>query len=151
MAVAVSLVLALVIVPRQVKPWTGLLLMYEWTFTLFILFFGGYLYLVYLWGKTTALQAGSFSSNPESYDYDSGKGLLHLSTCIFKMHCFMWLLPISYCHSLNWLILICISGHQRQGLSCDVVTCCYGLGMAFLAVAAPSLPCVLGITALFAR
>ncbi|KAL0005454.1 hypothetical protein SO802_013015 [Lithocarpus litseifolius] len=115
MAVAVSLVLALVIVPRQVKPWTGLFLMYEWTFTLFILFFGGYLYLVYLWGKTTALQAGSFSSNPESYDYDSGKG------------------------------------HQRQGLSCDVVTCCYGLGMAFLAVAAPSLPCVLGITALFAR
>lgn len=79
MAVAVSLVLALVIVPRQVKPWTGLLLMYEWTFTLFILFFGGYLYLVYLWGKAMTLQAGSFSSNPESYDYDSGKGLLHLS------------------------------------------------------------------------
>lgn len=115
MVVVVSLVLALAIVPRQVMPWTGLLLMYEWTFTLFILFFGGYLYLVYLWGKTTAMQAGSFSSNPESSDYDSGKG------------------------------------HQRQGLSCDVATWCYGLGMAFLAIAAPSLPCVLGVTALFLR
>uniref|UniRef100_A0A2N9JBE1 Hexosyltransferase n=1 Tax=Fagus sylvatica TaxID=28930 RepID=A0A2N9JBE1_FAGSY len=115
MVVVVSLVIAIAIVPRQVMPWTGLLLMYEWTFTLFILFFGGYLYLVYLCGKTTAMQAGSFSSNPESSDYDSGKG------------------------------------HQRQGLSCDVATWCYGLGMAFLAIAAPSLPCVLGITALFLR
>ncbi|GMY20606.1 inositol phosphorylceramide glucuronosyltransferase 1 [Fagus crenata] len=115
MVVVVSLVIAIAIVPRQVMPWTGLLLMYEWTFTLFILFFGGYLYLVYLWGKTTAMQAGSFSSNPESSHYDSGKG------------------------------------HQRQGLSCDVATWCYGLGMAFLAIAAPSLPCVLGITALFLR
>jgi hypothetical protein len=82
MVVVVSLVLALAIVPRQVMPWTGLLLMYEWTFTLFILFFGGYLYLVYLWGKTTAMQAGSFSSNPESSDYDSGKGM-SLSTYIY--------------------------------------------------------------------
>lgn len=74
-AAAVSLALALAIVPRQVMPWTGLLLMYEWTFTLFILLFGGYLYLVSIWGKTKAA-VGSFSSDPESLDYDSGKGLL---------------------------------------------------------------------------
>ncbi|XP_062144687.1 inositol phosphorylceramide glucuronosyltransferase 1 isoform X2 [Alnus glutinosa] len=115
MAAAVSLALALVIVPRQVMPWTGLLLMYEWTFTLFILLFGGYLHLAYQWGKTTAKQAGSGSFNPESFDYDSGKG------------------------------------HQRQELSCNVAALYYGLGMAFLAVAAPSLPCLLGVTALFLR
>ncbi|KAE8009983.1 hypothetical protein FH972_006383 [Carpinus fangiana] len=115
MAAAVSLALALAIVPRQVTPWTGLLLMYEWTFTLFILLFGGYLYLTYQWGKTTATQAGSGSSNPESFDYDSGKG------------------------------------HQRQGLSCNVARWYYGLGMAFLAIAAPSLPCLFGVTALFLR
>lgn len=115
MSATASLVLSLAIVPRQVMPWTGLLLMYEWTFTLFILLYGGYLYLTYLWGKTTALQAVSSSSNSESFDYDSGKG------------------------------------HQRQGLSCDVATWYYGSGMAVLAVAAPSLPCLLGITALFAR
>ncbi|KAG2696682.1 hypothetical protein I3760_07G070500 [Carya illinoinensis] len=111
---AVSLGLALAIVPRQVMPWTGLLMMYEWTFTLFILLFGGYLYLVSIWGKTKAT-VGSFSSDPESLDYDSGKG------------------------------------HHRQGLSFDVATWRYGLVMAFLAVAGPSLPCLLGITALFAR
>lgn len=75
MAAVVSLALALAIVPRQVMPWTGLLLMYEWTFTLFVLLFGGYLYLVSLWGKTKAT-VGSPSSNPESLDYDSGKGML---------------------------------------------------------------------------
>jgi hypothetical protein len=80
MAAAVSLALALAIVPPQVTPWTGLLLMYEWTFTLFILLFGGYLYLTYQWGKTTATQAGSGSLNPESFDYDSGKGLSAWST-----------------------------------------------------------------------
>ncbi|KAI8032548.1 Inositol phosphorylceramide glucuronosyltransferase 1 [Camellia lanceoleosa] len=42
-------------------------------------------------------------------------------------------------------------GHQRQVSSCDIATCYYGLGMAFLAVATPSLPCFLGITALFLR
>ncbi|KAK9292970.1 hypothetical protein L1049_020952 [Liquidambar formosana] len=115
MAAVVSLALALAIVPRQVMPWTGLLLMYEWTFTFFILLFGGYLHLIYQWGKMTATQAGSFSSRLESSDYDSGKG------------------------------------HQRQASSCDVATWYYGLGMVFLAVAAPSLPCVFGVTALFLR
>ncbi|KAJ4955417.1 hypothetical protein NE237_012200 [Protea cynaroides] len=111
----VSLALAFAIVPRQVMPWTGLLLMYEWTFTIFIILFGGYLQLIYQWGKMTAAQAGFYPAHPESSDYDSGKG------------------------------------HQRQTSTCDVATWHYGLGMAFLAIAAPSLPCLLGITALFVR
>ncbi|THG00890.1 hypothetical protein TEA_026259 [Camellia sinensis var. sinensis] len=114
-AALVSLALALMIVPRQVMPWTGLLLMYEWTFTIFFLLFGSYLYLIYQWGKMKANQVGSFSSRPGSIDCDSGKG------------------------------------HQLQVSSYDVAICYYGLGMAFLAIAAPSLPCFLGITALFPR
>ncbi|KAE8677021.1 Inositol phosphorylceramide glucuronosyltransferase 1 [Hibiscus syriacus] len=42
-------------------------------------------------------------------------------------------------------------GYQRQASSCDMVTWYYGLGMAFLAIAAPSLPFIFGITALFPR
>ncbi|KAM2895614.1 hypothetical protein FF1_010699 [Malus domestica] len=115
MAALVALALSLAIVPRQVMPWTGLLLMYEWTFTIFFVLFGGYLHLIYQWGKTTAVQAETSPSAPESVDYDSGKG------------------------------------HQRQASLCDNATLYYGLGMAFLAVAAPSLPCLFGITALFLR
>jgi hypothetical protein len=74
-AAVVSLGLALLIVPRQVMPWTGLLLMYEWTFTAFIILFGGYLHLIYRWGKYVASRAAS-SSLPESLDYDSGKRML---------------------------------------------------------------------------
>ncbi|KAF7142698.1 hypothetical protein RHSIM_Rhsim05G0175100 [Rhododendron simsii] len=114
-ATMVSLVLALLIVPRQVMPWTGLFLMYEWTFTTFFLLFGGYLRLIYQWGRMKANQVGSISSHNEFSDKDSPKG------------------------------------HQRQVSSCDIATCYYGLGMAFLAIAAPSLPCLLGITALFLR
>ncbi|PNY06186.1 glycogenin-1, partial [Trifolium pratense] len=113
-AAVVSLGLGLLIVPRQVMPWTGLLLMYEWTFTVFIILFGGYLHLIYRWGKYVASRAAS-SSLPESLDYDSGKR------------------------------------HQRQISSCDVATWYYGLGMALLAIGAPSLPCLFGITALFLR
>ena len=73
MAAVVALVVGLAVVPRQVMPWTGLLLMYEWTFTIFFILFGGYLHLVYQWGRTTAVQA-TLSSGPESVDDDSGKG-----------------------------------------------------------------------------
>ncbi|KAJ9180000.1 hypothetical protein P3X46_008309 [Hevea brasiliensis] len=114
MAALVSLACSLAIVPRQVMPWTGLLLMYEWTFTIFFLLFGGFLHLTYLWGKMTATQV-SVASHPEALDDDSGKG------------------------------------HLRQVSSCDFAIWYYGLGMAFLAIAAPALPCIFGITALFMR
>ncbi|KAL2942626.1 Inositol phosphorylceramide glucuronosyltransferase 1 [Bienertia sinuspersici] len=74
LAFVISLGLAFLIVPRQVLPWTGLLLMYEWTFTIFFLLFGGYLRLVCQWGKANTIQAGLYSSDPESLDCDSGKG-----------------------------------------------------------------------------
>ncbi|KAG9160855.1 hypothetical protein Leryth_008668 [Lithospermum erythrorhizon] len=110
MAALVSLAMSILIIPRQIMPWTGMLLMYEWAFTLFFLLFGSYLHLVYQWGKHVAHHVG-----PESVDYESGKG------------------------------------HSRQLSSFDVAAWHYWLGMAVLAVAAPALPCVLGITALFSR
>ena len=76
MAAVVSLGLALLIIPRQVMPWTGLLLMYEWTFTIFFILFGGYLHLIYQWGKIVASKAASSLSQPGSSDYDSGKRMI---------------------------------------------------------------------------
>ncbi|XP_073148253.1 inositol phosphorylceramide glucuronosyltransferase 1 [Henckelia pumila] len=114
-AAILSLALSMLIVPRQIMPWTGLLLVYEWTFTIFFILFGCYLHVIHQWGKHVANQASSYSSNTASYDYDSGKG------------------------------------HLRQVSSCDASAWYYGLGMASLALAAPLLPCFLGITALFLR
>ncbi|TKY45833.1 Inositol phosphorylceramide glucuronosyltransferase 1 [Spatholobus suberectus] len=115
MVAVVSLGLALLIVPRQVMPWTGLLLMYEWTFAIFFVLFGGYIRLIYQWGKIVGSRVASSVSHPGSSDYDSEKR------------------------------------HQRQMSTCDVATWYYGLGMALLAIATPSLPCLFGITALFLR
>ncbi|XP_019439927.1 PREDICTED: inositol phosphorylceramide glucuronosyltransferase 1 [Lupinus angustifolius] len=115
MVALVSLGLALLIVPRQVTPWTGLFLTYEWTFTIFFILFGGYLHLISEWGKIMAHRAASSLAHPGSSDDDSGKR------------------------------------HQRPMSSCDAATWFYGLGMAFLAVAAPSLPYLFGATALFLR
>ncbi|KAG9438961.1 hypothetical protein H6P81_019126 [Aristolochia fimbriata] len=109
----VSLGIAFAIVPRQVMPWTGLLLTYEWTFALFFILFGSYLRLIYEWGKAAAAHAGT--SHLDASDYSSNKG------------------------------------HHRQTFICDSASWSYGIGMAFLAVAGPSLPFLLGITALFAR
>ena len=63
------------IVPRQIMPWTGLILIYEWTFTIFFLLYGGFLLLVYQYGKKVAVQTGSPSSQTESSLDDSGKGI----------------------------------------------------------------------------
>ncbi|KAJ0771385.1 putative glucuronosyltransferase [Helianthus annuus] len=110
-AAVVSLGFGFSVVPRQVKPWTGLILMYEWIFTIFFLLFGCYLHMIYKWGKMVANQTGN--RGPGASDYDSEKG------------------------------------HQR--VSCDVAPWYYGLGMAFLAVAAPLTPGIFGITALILR
>ncbi|WOL16736.1 inositol phosphorylceramide glucuronosyltransferase 1-like [Canna indica] len=113
MAVALSLGLSFILVPRQVLPWTGLLLMYEWTFTSFFIMFGSYLNFIYQLGKSTAVQTNH--SRVESSDYDSGKG------------------------------------SQRNASNCDIMVWFYWLGIALLAIIAPSLPLLLGITALFTR
>ncbi|XP_008807617.1 inositol phosphorylceramide glucuronosyltransferase 1 [Phoenix dactylifera] len=81
-AAIVSVALAFAVVPRQVMPWTGLLLMYEWTFTAFFMIFGSYLRLVYHWGKATSNHAGTISTYMDSSNYDSGKGhQRHTSNC----------------------------------------------------------------------
>ena len=85
MAFLVALALALAIVPRQVMPWTGLILIYEWTFAIFFILFGGYIHLIYRWGLITAVQAGSLSSHSDSLDDDSGKGSM---TCFTSHLCF---------------------------------------------------------------
>lgn len=72
LAAVMSLGLAFLIVPRQVTPWTGLLLMYEWTFTIFFILFGGYLNLIYQ-GKIMTSQTPSLLSHPGSSDEDSVK------------------------------------------------------------------------------
>jgi inositol phosphorylceramide glucuronosyltransferase 1 len=61
-----SLGLAFMLIPVQVTPGTGLLLMYELAFTSFFLLFNGYLRLVQRWGGAVGNQAG--------YDDPSGKG-----------------------------------------------------------------------------
>ncbi|GAB2211427.1 hypothetical protein Droror1_Dr00024740 [Drosera rotundifolia] len=115
LAAVLSLGLALSIVPRQVVPWTGLFLMYEWTFFIFLVLFGGYLRLVRQWGNIRAAQLRVLLANSESSNYDSGKG------------------------------------HQKQVSSCYTITWHYVFGMAFLAIAVPSVPFLLGISALFLR
>lgn len=107
--------LAFIVVPRQALPWTGLLLLYEWTFTTFFITFGGYLYFVQEWGRARASQAVSVLPDEDSSDHDTRKG------------------------------------RQRHSSSCDVITLSYSIAMALLAVFVPSLPILLGITALFAR
>uniref|UniRef100_A0A1J3FEJ8 Hexosyltransferase n=1 Tax=Noccaea caerulescens TaxID=107243 RepID=A0A1J3FEJ8_NOCCA len=112
-AVLTSIGVSFMIVPRQITPWTGLILIYEWTFTIFFLSYGGFLLVIYQYGKKIA---GSLSSQTtESSMDDSGKV------------------------------------HQRADASCDFTTWYYGLGMAFLAFAAVSLPYILGVTSLFLR
>ncbi|XP_076903620.1 inositol phosphorylceramide glucuronosyltransferase 1-like [Bidens hawaiensis] len=71
-AAVVSLGFGISVVPRQVKPWTGLILMYEWIFTIFFLLFGCYLHMIYKWGKMVANQTGN--RGPGASDYDSEKG-----------------------------------------------------------------------------
>jgi len=75
LAAVVSLGLAFLIVPRQVAPWTGFLLMYEWIFIIFIVLFGSYLNLIYHWGKIMASHTPSSLTHLKSCDEDSGKGI----------------------------------------------------------------------------
>ncbi|AQK44906.1 inositol phosphorylceramide glucuronosyltransferase 1-like isoform X1 [Zea mays] len=67
-----SLAFAFAIIPRQVMPWTGLLLMLEWTFVAFFLLFGSYLRFVYRWGSISANHVGF--SNSDSSENHMGPG-----------------------------------------------------------------------------
>lgn len=74
LSVVTALAISFLMIPQQVTPWTGLVLMYEWTFTIFFLLFGSYLHLITRWGKIVANRTASISSPPGSFEYDSGKG-----------------------------------------------------------------------------
>lgn len=81
LAVAVSVGIGAFLVPRQVMPWTGIVLAYEWSFFLFMMIFGKYLDVVNAWGKASA--SGTFTGgSSDSPEYDSGKGhQRHNSSC----------------------------------------------------------------------
>lgn len=137
MAAAFSLGFAFILIPHQVTPWTGLLLMYEWTFMTFLITFGGYLNFIDQWGKWTA-DHSNYGRNGSS-DYDSDKGLASKMNNVNDHFLVL--------HS-NYKIH---AGFQRNVSRCDIVAWFYWLGMTSLAIVVPSLPCLLGITALFAR
>ncbi|MFS8009936.1 putative glucuronosyltransferase [Helianthus anomalus] len=101
-AAVVSLGFGFSVVPRQVKPWTSLIMMYEWIFTIFFLLFGCYLHMIYKWGKWWQIKLEI--------------AILELQITILK---------------------------KVYSVSCDVAPWYYGLGMAFLAVAAPLIPGIL--------
>ncbi|KMZ76370.1 putative glucuronosyltransferase PGSIP6 [Zostera marina] len=81
LAAMLSFGFAFSLIPHQVMPWTGLILLYEWTFTLFFIIFGSYLSLVYKWGNRSTSQIGSSDS-------DSRKGQRR---------------QISNCDSFSWI------------------------------------------------
>lgn len=80
LSLAVSIGFAAILVPRQVMPWTGLSILYEWSFFIFMVIFGKYLDIVNAWGRTSS--SSTFGGGSDSSQYDSGKGhQRHTSTC----------------------------------------------------------------------
>lgn len=65
-----SLGLAAFLIPRQVMPWTGFLLTYEWTFFTFLVVFAKYLDYVYSWGRGTATKSLSVAEEISLYSTD---------------------------------------------------------------------------------
>lgn len=108
----ISFGVAVFLIPRQVMPRTGLLLLYEWTFFLFFLMYGRYLEAISAWGR---MSSGAANAAGAPFQYDSAKG--------------------------NW----------KQPTCWDGETILYGAGMASLAILAPCLPFMFGVTALFSR
>ncbi|KAK3144246.1 hypothetical protein QOZ80_4AG0310540 [Eleusine coracana subsp. coracana] len=79
LSAGVSLAFAFAIIPRQIMPWTGLLLMFEWTFVGFFLIFGSYLRFTHRWGSISANHAGS--SNYDSSENHMVTGQQRTSDC----------------------------------------------------------------------
>ncbi|OQU81981.1 hypothetical protein SORBI_3006G148200 [Sorghum bicolor] len=63
-----------------VMPWTGLLLMLEWTFVAFFLLFGSYLRFVYRWGSISANHVG-FSNSDASENHMGPGHQRNMSDC----------------------------------------------------------------------
>jgi inositol phosphorylceramide glucuronosyltransferase 1 len=140
LSAGVSFAFAFTIIPRQVMPWTGLLLMFEWTFVSFFLILGSYLRFSYRWGSVSANHAGF--SNSDSSENHMGTGMLiYITSSDFQN--FLLLCSNKYFWSL--------AGHQRNSSDCDTEATFYWTGMAAIATVAVLLPTLLGITALFTK
>lgn len=89
MTALVSLSVAFSIIPHQVMPWTGLLLMYEWTFTIFYIIFGSYIHFIYLWGKSTTNHVSFTRTDSSNYDSEKGRERhtpgYDLTTCFYGL------------------------------------------------------------------
>jgi hypothetical protein len=141
MSAGVSLAFAFTIIPRQIMPWTGLLLMVEWTFVAFFLLFGSYLRFVYRWGSISANHVGY--SNSDSSENRAGTGMLNYITS-YKVSSFSL-------RNFRYLTAWSFAGHQRNMSDCDVEVTFYWAGMAVIAIATVFSPTILGITALFTK
>jgi inositol phosphorylceramide glucuronosyltransferase 1 len=140
LSAGVSFAFAFTIIPRQVMPWTGLLLVFEWTFVSFFLIFGSYLRFAYRWGSASSNHAGF--SNSDSSENHMGTGMLiYIASSDFQN--FLLLCSKKYFWSL--------AGHQRNSSDCDTDATFYWTGMAVIATVAVLLPTLLGITALFTK
>lgn len=124
MAAVVSLGLTLVIVPRQVTPWTGLLLFYEWAFIIFFILFGGYLNLIYHWGRITASRTSSSLSQPESSDDDSGKRMFPRSRVYFRRCVFH--LTVSSRYFFFYSLILCHLFSQATSVRYHLVMLLHG-------------------------
>eukprot|EP00249_Psilotum_nudum_P016008 c25608_g1_i1 orf=314-2041(-) len=113
-ATGVAVSTGFILIPRQVMPWTGMLLLYEWTFFLFAVMYRKYLDAMYSLGRRLAAAAFPDVSG-SNIQYDSTKGNL------------------------------------KQPSRWDAETFFYGMGMACLAILAPCLPFIFGVTILFLR
>ncbi|GBG68529.1 hypothetical protein CBR_g3073 [Chara braunii] len=112
---------AMYLVPRQVRPWEGLLLLYEWTFLAFSLLFGKYLESVQAWGRlaaATAAQAGGGADGAQKYGQSGSKGKTG-------------------------------NGKTSTIVVWDPDTLLYSLGMIFFSILAPSLPFLLRVDSFF--
>ena len=141
MSAGVSLAFAFTIIPRQIMPWTGLLLMFEWTFVAFFLLFGSYLRFVYRWGSISATHVGY--SNSDSSENHMGTGMLYYITSC-KVSSF-------FSRNFRYLTAWSFAGHQRNISDFDMEATFYWTGMAVIAVITVFSPTILGITALFTK
>jgi len=73
LTVFLSLGAAALLVPRQVMPWTGMVLTYEWVIFMFTLLFGKFLDVVYAYGRSTASSVSS-SAVDTTLQYSASKG-----------------------------------------------------------------------------
>jgi hypothetical protein len=66
----VALGLSALLIPKQVMPWTGILLVYEWTCFTFLLMFWKYLDYVHSWGRITATKSLTVAEEISLYSAD---------------------------------------------------------------------------------